>query len=102
MHLSFASIALVVAAAIGVVSAQSADIPYGICTCFTPKYDASCCIPAGGWQMNDGNVCETPDFGDSVEKFKACCARSGGHDKCKIGYRFPDQWPPEDSYGCAA
>ncbi|KAG0028821.1 hypothetical protein BGZ81_004400 [Podila clonocystis] len=102
MRLSIASIALLMASALGITSAQDKQVSFGICTCFEPKYDASCCIPAKGYMMNDGNVCDTLDFGDSVQKFKACCARSGGRSKCKIGYRDPSHWPPEDSYGCKA
>ncbi|GJJ72997.1 hypothetical protein EMPS_05355 [Entomortierella parvispora] len=101
MHLSLASIALIVVSAIGVVSAAD-EVSFGICTCFNPKYDASCCILAQGYQMNDGNVCDTLDFGPSVQKYKDCCARSGGRVKCKIGNREPSHWPPEDSYGCKA
>ncbi|KAF9904938.1 hypothetical protein EC991_002178 [Linnemannia zychae] len=74
-------------------------VTYGICTCFSPKYDASCCIPAQGGMF--GNVCRTKDFGKSVQRFQDCCARSGGHDKCKIGYRYKNgTWPSDDTYNC--
>ncbi|KAG0341391.1 hypothetical protein BG004_006041 [Podila humilis] len=72
---------------------------YGICTCFQPKYDASCCIPAEGGMY--GNVCKTKDYGPSVERFKECCTRSGGRIKCKPGYRGnTGPWPADDTYNC--
>ncbi|KAF9310865.1 hypothetical protein BG000_007750 [Podila horticola] len=102
MRLSIASIALLVASALGVASAQDNLVSFGICTCFNPKFDASCCIPANGFMQNDGNVCDTIDFKDSVKRYEACCTRSGGRSKCKTGYRDPKHWPPADSYGCKA
>ncbi|KAG0236689.1 ATP-binding cassette sub- B member 6, mitochondrial [Actinomortierella wolfii] len=98
-----ASIAAIALSALSMMAAaQDEYMRYGICTCFRPKYDASCCIPAKGYMMNDGNVCMTPDINQSVEAFKACCTRSGGQYKCKPGYRDPSHWPPEDTYGCKA
>ncbi|KAG0054367.1 hypothetical protein BGZ83_011376 [Gryganskiella cystojenkinii] len=74
-------------------------IEYGICSCFTPRYDASCCILAKGTMFD--NVCDTPDADSSVDAYRACCVKSGGHDKCKTGHRDPkNPWPPEGSYGC--
>ncbi|KAG0054371.1 hypothetical protein BGZ83_011380 [Gryganskiella cystojenkinii] len=61
MRFSIAALALIVISTLGVVTAQDDDY-YGICTCFTPKYDASCCMLAKGYHMNDGNVCSTPDI----------------------------------------
>ncbi|KAF9995693.1 hypothetical protein BGZ79_010597, partial [Entomortierella chlamydospora] len=98
MRFSIACLAAMLAA-ISTSSAAPELIPYGICTCFAPKYGASCCIPAQGGMY--GNVCQTKDFGKSVQRFKDCCARSGGHDKCKIGYRHPGgHWPADDTYNC--
>ncbi|ORX99475.1 hypothetical protein K493DRAFT_299389 [Basidiobolus meristosporus CBS 931.73] len=102
MHLSIASITLLMASAISITSAQDKQVTYGICTCFNPKYDASCCMAAKGFMMNDGNVCDTPDTGASIDTFRACCTRIGGKTKCKYGYRDPTHWPPEDTYGCSA
>ncbi|KAG0312339.1 hypothetical protein BGZ97_011274 [Linnemannia gamsii] len=104
---SISSIALLMASALGIASAQDAATPdkqvsFGICTCFRPKYDASCCMLVKGYMMNDGNVCDTPDATGSIDKFEACCTKSGGKYKCKHGYRDPSHWPPEDSYGCSA
>ncbi|KAG0281051.1 hypothetical protein BGZ96_001316 [Linnemannia gamsii] len=101
---SIASIALVMASVLGIASAQgnSTGVKYGICTCFRPKFDASCCMLVKGYMMNDGNVCETPDNIDSVVKFRACCVRSGGKNKCKYSEHEPNNWPPEDTYGCSA
>ncbi|KAF9907133.1 hypothetical protein EC991_011273 [Linnemannia zychae] len=101
MQLTFAtSFALLLVSMVGMTAAQNdTRISFGICTCFRPSYDASCCIPAGG--SMSGNVCDTPDAGASVEKFKSCCSNSGGQIKCKTGYRDPkNPWPPEGSYGC--
>ncbi|KAG0198697.1 hypothetical protein BGX28_007888 [Mortierella sp. GBA30] len=86
-------------AAVSTIKAQDQRVEYGICSCFKPKYDASCCIRAKGSMFK--NVCDTPDFGDSVEAYKACCKESGGRIKCKPGYRDPkNPWPPEGSYSC--
>ncbi|KAF9925379.1 hypothetical protein FBU30_004818 [Linnemannia zychae] len=75
-------------------------IEYGICSCFNPKYDASCCILAKGIMY--GNVCDTPNFGSSVKIYESCCAKSGGRVKCKPGYRDPKYpWPPKGSYSCS-
>ncbi|KAF9324690.1 hypothetical protein BGZ91_002800, partial [Linnemannia elongata] len=100
MHLKVASLALLLVSITGMAAAQDDKlIRYGICTCFRPKYDASCCILARG--SMSGNVCDTPDFGSSVDKYRACCKQSGGEIKCKTGYRDPkNPWPPEGSYGC--
>ncbi|KAG0302504.1 hypothetical protein BGZ98_007442 [Dissophora globulifera] len=100
MHLAIPSIALLLVSALGAMAApESTLINFGICTCFRPAYDASCCIPAGG-SMN-GNVCNTPDFKGSVKKFEDCCTKSSGTIKCKGGYRDPkNPWPPAGSYGC--
>jgi hypothetical protein len=68
---------------------QAANRTYGICSCFTPKYDASCCILARGTMVD--NVCQTPDTGETVAAYEKCCAGSGGKSKCKYGYR--DGWP---------
>ncbi|KAF8926194.1 hypothetical protein CPC16_009116 [Podila verticillata] len=101
MRLSLASIALLVASAVGVASAQDNLASFGICTCFNPKFDASCCILARGFMQNDGNVCDTLDATD-IPAYQKCCSRSGGKSKCKTGYRDPSHWPPADSYGCKA
>ncbi|KAF9369244.1 hypothetical protein CPB97_003753 [Podila verticillata] len=100
MRLSIASIALLVASALGIASAQGSQVSFGICTCFNPKFDASCCILAKGFMQNDGNVCDTLDSEATVQAYRACCIRSGGKTKCKTGYRDPSHWPPQDSYGC--
>ncbi|KAI1311918.1 hypothetical protein EDD11_003280 [Mortierella claussenii] len=102
MRLSITSIALLVVSALSVVSAQGNEVAFGICTCFKPDFDASCCILGKGFMQNDGNVCETLDAKDSVAAYRACCTRSGGRTKCKTGYRDPSHWPPADSYGCKA
>ncbi|KAF9172103.1 hypothetical protein BGX21_006508 [Mortierella sp. AD011] len=100
MRLSIASIALFAVSVLGVASAKDDLVDFGICSCFNPKFDASCCIPAKGFMMNDGNVCRTIDFKNSVKKYEDCCTRAGGKYKCKRGYRDPKHWPPADSYGC--
>ncbi|KAG0281050.1 hypothetical protein BGZ96_001315 [Linnemannia gamsii] len=99
---SIASIALVLASALSIASAQgnSTKVRFGICTCFEPQYDASCCMYAKGYMQNDGNVCDTPDAGESVKKFRSCCDRIKGRTKCKTGEREASHWPPEDSFGC--
>ncbi|KAK3819247.1 MAG: hypothetical protein JOS17DRAFT_756630 [Linnemannia elongata] len=102
MRLSIASIALLMASVLGIASAQDNLVTYGICTCFNPKFDASCCMFSKGFMQNDGNVCDTPDVEGSRTKFESCCTRSGGRSKCKTGYRDPKHWPPADSYGCKA
>ncbi|KAF9312175.1 hypothetical protein BG003_006574 [Podila horticola] len=102
MRVSITSIAWIMASALGIASAQDQQVTYGICTCFNPKYDASCCMLAKGFMMNDGNVCDTPDTKDSIQKFESCCTRSGGRYKCKYGYRDPKDWPPTETYGCTA
>ncbi|KAG0054370.1 hypothetical protein BGZ83_011379 [Gryganskiella cystojenkinii] len=103
MRLSIAALAMVVVSTLGVVSAQYKEPPhYGICTCFQPKYDASCCMYAKGYMMNDGNVCSTPDNKGALDKFEACCIKSGGRHKCKYGDKLPGSWPPEDTYSCKA
>ncbi|KAK3838903.1 MAG: hypothetical protein J3R72DRAFT_525459 [Linnemannia gamsii] len=102
MRLSIASIALLMASTLGITSAQDNQVAFGICTCFQPKYDASCCMFVKGFMMNDGNVCDTPDAKDSITNFESCCTRSGGRYKCKHGYRDPKHWPPADTYGCKA
>ncbi|GJJ70779.1 hypothetical protein EMPS_03129 [Entomortierella parvispora] len=102
MRLSVASIALIVVSAVGVVSAADKQVPFGICSCFRPDFDASCCIPGKGYMQKDGNVCATVDAKDSIKNYQACCKRSGGTSKCKTGYRDPSHWPPADSYGCKA
>lgn len=101
MRFSIASIALLVVAAVS-VSAAPQTVPFGICSCFKPDFDASCCIPGKGYMENDGNVCATVDAKDSMQKYVDCCHRSGGTSKCKTGYRDPKNWPPADSYGCKA
>ncbi|KAK3827124.1 MAG: hypothetical protein JOS17DRAFT_775998 [Linnemannia elongata] len=100
MRLTVATLALLLVSMADMATAQGDNlIEYGICSCFRPKYDASCCIPAGGSMFE--NVCDTPDFGASVKKYEACCAKSGGKIKCKAGYRDPkNPWPPKGSYGC--
>ncbi|KAG9063441.1 hypothetical protein KI688_004324 [Linnemannia hyalina] len=102
MRLYITSIALLMTSVFSIASAQDSQMTYGICTCFTPKFDASCCMFANGFMMNDNNVCDTPDTKDSVTKFESCCSRSGGRSKCKYGYRDPKHWPPADTYGCKA
>ncbi|CAO3670192.1 unnamed protein product [Umbelopsis ramanniana] len=64
---------------------------YGICSCFTPSYDASCCMVARGSMYE--NTCLTGDDNATVTAFQNCCATSGGKSKCKSGagldgYRF--------------
>ncbi|KAG0255270.1 hypothetical protein DFQ27_006328 [Actinomortierella ambigua] len=99
MRVSIASLALLVLSIQVAVVRADETIEYGICTCFRPKYDASCCIPAKGFMF--GNVCNTPNYKSSVTKFKKCCNKSGGEIKCKPGYRDPKhKWPPKGSYGC--
>ncbi|KAF9080221.1 hypothetical protein BGX23_002482 [Mortierella sp. AD031] len=100
MHLKVASFALLLVSIAGMATAKGDKlIKYGICSCFRPKYDASCCILTGGSMFE--NVCDTPDFGSSVAKYNACCKKSGGEIKCKPGYRnSKNPWPPEGSYGC--
>ncbi|KAG0054369.1 hypothetical protein BGZ83_011378 [Gryganskiella cystojenkinii] len=104
MRLSISSLALVIVATLSLATAAPQDdsnlVSFGICSCFQPKFDASCCMYANGYMQNDGNVCDTIDFKDSVKKYEACCSRSGGRSKCKTGYRDPKHWPPADSYGC--
>ncbi|KAF9585919.1 hypothetical protein BGW38_000035 [Lunasporangiospora selenospora] len=102
MQLSIPALALLIVATFGTMAAAQDDlVKYGICTCFKPKYDASCCLLVKGGQF--GNVCDTPDFGDSVQKYKNCCYGSGGTIKCKVGYRDPSHvWPPEDTYNCSS
>ncbi|KAL1917730.1 uncharacterized protein VTP21DRAFT_3564 [Calcarisporiella thermophila] len=64
-----------------IAPAYAKDI--GLCSCFKPDYDGSCCIPAEGSMY--GNVCRTKDWGDSVKKYEACCAQINGRVKCKQG-----------------
>ncbi|KAF9375485.1 hypothetical protein CPC16_000694 [Podila verticillata] len=106
MRFQLLSVALL-AAVLSTIQAVTGDpatsdlIPYGICTCFAPEFDASCCMYAKGYMQNDGNVCETPYAG--IEAYKTCCTRSKGKEiKCKTGYRDPkNPWPPADTYGCS-
>ncbi|KAF9159638.1 hypothetical protein DFQ26_006321 [Actinomortierella ambigua] len=107
MRFSIASVAALAISTLAVAAtaqndtaSSGNDVHFGICTCFNPKFDASCCILAKGWMMNDGNVCDTLDNVETVAKYRACCERSGGRSKCKYGVRDPSHWPPEDSYGC--
>ncbi|KAG0024556.1 hypothetical protein BGZ82_010422 [Podila clonocystis] len=84
---------------ISTIKAEEQMIEYGICSCFHPKYDASCCILAKGSMYK--NVCDTPDFGPAVSKYDVCCKKSGGETKCKAGYSDPTYpWPPAGSYSC--
>jgi hypothetical protein len=76
---------------------QADTIYFGICSCFTPQYDASCCIIAGGTMS--GNVCDTGDENATVAAYQQCCSTSGGTSKCKTGSRldgirpyFPGQY----------
>jgi hypothetical protein len=57
---------------------------FGICSCFRPAYDGSCCIVAKG-KMN-GNVCEVPDL-KYVQNYEKCCNKIKGKVKCKTGYK---------------
>jgi hypothetical protein len=57
---------------------------FGICSCFHPDYDGSCCIVAKG-TMNE-NVCEVPNL-KYVPKYEKCCNKINGKIKCKTGYR---------------
>lgn len=58
---------------------------FGICSCFKPDYDGSCCIVAKGTM--DGNVCEVPSPDKYVSKYENCCDKINGKVKCKTGYR---------------
>ncbi|KAG0349275.1 hypothetical protein BC939DRAFT_469268 [Gamsiella multidivaricata] len=99
MRFAIACLAVLLAT-VSTIKAQDQLIEYGICSCFNPKYDASCCIVAKGSMYE--NVCDTPDFDSSVEAYKACCSKSGGRIKCKPGYRDPkNPWPPKGSYSCS-
>ncbi|KAF9917275.1 hypothetical protein FBU30_000808 [Linnemannia zychae] len=100
MRLSITSIALLAATILSVVSAQNYTGRHGICTCFEPKYDGSCCMLVKGSMQKDGNVCDTPDIDESVAKFRSCCDHIGGRSKCKYGYHDPNNWPPKDQFNC--
>lgn len=56
---------------------------FGICSCFKPDYDGSCCIVAKGSMY--GNVCRTYDW-NYVENYERCCNKINGKVKCKPGY----------------
>ncbi|KAG0002327.1 hypothetical protein BGZ79_003195 [Entomortierella chlamydospora] len=99
MRLSIASIALLAVSILGVASAKSSKTAVGICSCFNPKFDASCCIPVKGYMEKDGNVCMTTNPDKTIPMYQACCARSGGKSKCKHGIQ---DYPPSDSYSCKA
>ncbi|CAO3675198.1 unnamed protein product [Umbelopsis vinacea] len=91
---------LVAVGFVGLIQAADNYTTFGICSCFTPKYDASCCILARGSQWD--NVCETPDTGATVEAYENCCTASGGHYKCKYGYREPGGYPDNPGqYNCS-
>ncbi|KAF9322079.1 hypothetical protein BG006_002481 [Podila minutissima] len=102
MHVSITSITLLKASALSIISAQDKQVMFSICTCFNPKFDALCCMYAKGFMMNDGNVHDTPDTKDSINKFESCCTCSGGQYKCKYSYHDPKNWPPMDMYSCKA
>ncbi|KAF9149859.1 hypothetical protein BG015_008312 [Linnemannia schmuckeri] len=102
MRLTAAFLAVFLAT-VSTIKAQDDQIEFGICTCFRPDYDASCCILGKGSMTTGENVCDTLDFGPSVKAYEDCCIKSGGKHKCKIGYRDPKTpWPPEGSYSCSS
>ncbi|KAG2174748.1 hypothetical protein INT43_005806 [Umbelopsis isabellina] len=84
---------------LAVATKAAATEEFGICSCFTPKYDASCCLKVKGTQFQ--NVCDTPDFKGTVSTYESCCTGSGGKYKCKIGYREVGHYPDEPTqYNC--
>ncbi|KAF9433209.1 hypothetical protein BGZ76_009746 [Entomortierella beljakovae] len=98
MRFTIACLAILLAT-VSTINAADEYIKFGICSCFRPNYDASCCIIAKGSMYE--NVCDTPDLGSSARAYEACCKKSGGTSKCKAGYRDPkNPWPPEGSYSC--
>ncbi|KAG0202416.1 hypothetical protein BGX28_005048 [Mortierella sp. GBA30] len=100
MRFTIACLAMLLATISTIKAQEDQYIKFGICSCFNPKYDASCCIVAKGSMYE--NVCNTPDLGSSVKAYEACCSKSGGRVKCKSGYRDPkNPWPPEGSYSCS-
>lgn len=66
---------------IGVTNAELKKI--GLCSCFNPDYDGSCCIVAKGYMYE--NVCKTLDW-SYVEEYEKCCTKINGTYKCKPGY----------------
>ncbi|KAM3581867.1 hypothetical protein VKS41_006022 [Umbelopsis sp. WA50703] len=101
-HLKMTRLTLLIAVAFAyltvAIKADSTE-EFGICSCFTPKYDASCCLKVKGTQFE--NVCDTPDFKGSVTDYEDCCTKSGGKYKCKIGYREPGHYPDSPGqYNC--
>ena len=72
---------------------------FGICSCFTPSYDASCCMAARG--TISGNTCITGDSNATVTAYENCCASSGGTTKCKSGAGLDGYRPYIDGgYNC--
>ncbi|KAJ2958139.1 hypothetical protein NQZ79_g6266 [Umbelopsis isabellina] len=72
---------------------------YGLCSCFSPQYDASCCILAQGTM--DGNTCITGDSNHTVSMYEQCCMTSGGTSKCKSGANFDGVRPDDPGmYNC--
>ncbi|KAI9287996.1 hypothetical protein BC943DRAFT_357717 [Umbelopsis sp. AD052] len=81
--------------------AQADTFYFGICSCFTPSYDASCCILARG-SMTE-NVCNTGDGNATIAAYQACCKGSGGKSKCKTGSRLDGIRPYyEGEYNCTS
>lgn len=90
-----AIVALALVCLFGVAQAVT-PFYFGLCACFTPSYDASCCMIARG-SMNE-NTCITGDANATVTAFKNCCATSGGKSKCKSGAGLDGYRPYEDNY----
>ncbi|KAI8579108.1 hypothetical protein K450DRAFT_288681 [Umbelopsis ramanniana AG] len=81
--------------------AQADPFYFGICSCFNPSYDASCCILAKGSMT--GNVCQTGNEHSTVKAYKKCCLGSGGYAKCKSGARADGIRPYWDGeYNCTS
>ncbi|CAO3670196.1 unnamed protein product [Umbelopsis ramanniana] len=72
---------------------------FGICSCFTPKYDASCCMVARGSVTE--NTCLTGDSNATVTAFRNCCDAAGGKTKCKSGAGLDGHRPyDEGEFNC--
>ncbi|KAG2175129.1 hypothetical protein INT44_007607 [Umbelopsis vinacea] len=81
--------------------AQADPFYFGVCSCFHPSYDASCCILAKGSMF--GNVCSTGDADATVTAYQDCCSGSGGLSKCKSGARADGIRPyDEGEYNCTS
>ncbi|KAG0026627.1 hypothetical protein BGZ82_009376 [Podila clonocystis] len=90
MGASIASIALIMASALGIASAQDKQVTYGICTYSNPSMTPRNCMFAKGYMMNDGNVCDTPDTKQGLYQHGAALTERMEADQPKL--RQYDSW----------